>query len=949
MDRIQSTAPYRRKRQSNPNSYNSKKSKHRKSQLRSSNSRSNSRDDADHSDEFNENSRKDDIRDSFTTTATTHSTATTTSEEEEVEKFYDIGGSNVRFITKDPLEPYLKKRYSNDRAPSCIVGAMEKPIESADPATDYYIRVNAPPPSGSAGHDDSATNPPPVESPIPTNGSANHEIESPTLIAKRIPFGVPRIKRQKSQTMLEMEAILQDVPEEVADSDREDSEESASIAPEIKSSRSVRFLDILNDNDDVPRKGSFVVGDSLRKKRQEEAASLVSMITGNPRASRMFPRNNSTESIPSICPHSGKKTVVPQKCGENAQILEQFFNLLELRTDKEIDITEFETSACGLLRENFSDMGPEINMKGRSRKLFEQMVPRKKRTINASDVEVYLNARIENKLQVLRMMSALRSTKHMNQKEEERLAQKVFQLLDMNQEGHIQSIAFTELLEENGLNENDYRLREFFYRLKNIHGHRNAKLSFEDFLKLIRGLPHTYSLVDMLFSKKLIVPDFPEFESEIEKIFKEHNRNDGNPFAVAICSVDGQELSFGDAQKSSAIQGIAKPLCYLMACAEHGFDRVHHHLGREPTGKEGHAAFLKPVPTPNDPKRHIPHNPFVEAGAIVACSLILADTNSSNRFSHVLATMSRICYSSNTAFCNETYLKMRASANREMCLAHMLQEYHSFPDGIDLDKTLELYFQTRALKASATDLARFAATLANSGKNPKSDDQIFDRGDVRNCLSLMLSSGMADASGLWGFDVGIPAKSGRSGFLMCVIPNKLGMVIYCPSSVDKYGRSHRAMDFMRTIIEAYNFHCYDNLRGVICRLRKKKDPTLHIHANHCKQVTDTIYACARGDLNHLTHLNATGADIFQGDYDNRTGLHLAASEGHLSICKYFAVIARKRRAPQLINTQDRWGRTPLDDAVACNHQKIADFLIRYGAVRGPTQETFRVFNFSQHL
>ena len=109
---------------------------------------------------------------------------------------------------------------------------------------------------------------------------------------------------------------------------------------------------------------------------------------------------------------------------------------------------------------------------------------------------------------------------------------------------------------------------------------------------------------------------------------------------------------------------------------------------------------MKPVPTPDDPKRHIPHNPFVEAGAIVACSLILADTNSSNRFSHVLATMSRICYSSTTAFCNETYLKMRASANREMCLAHMLQEYHSFPDGIDLEKTLELYFQTRALKSS---------------------------------------------------------------------------------------------------------------------------------------------------------------------------------------------------------------------------------------------------------
>jgi len=557
----------------------------------------------------------------------------------------------------------------------------------------------------------------------------------------------------------------------------------------------------------------------------------------------------------------------------------------------------------------------------------------------------YLNEKIENKLQILRMMSALRTTKNMNQDEEERLAQKVFHLLDMNQEGHIQSIEFQELLEANGLNADDYRLREFFYRLKKIHGLRNAKLSFKDFLKLIRGLPHTYSLVDMLFSKKLIVPDFPEFRKEVEQIYNKMKKHDGIPFAISICTVDGQELSFGEADLGVAIQGIAKPLCYLLACEEHGFDFVHHHLGREPTGKVQDAAYLKPSPTTSNPKRRIPHNPFVETGTIVACSLILADANASDRFSHIRENMARLCSSNSVSFCNETYLKLRASANREMCLAHMLQEYSSFPPGTSMDKTLELYFQTRAVKANAKSLARAAATLANGGKNPKSDDQIFYREDVRNCLSLMLSSGMADASGLWGFDVGIPAIASRSGYLMCVIPNKMGMVIYAPP-VDKAGRSLRAMDFMKQIVQSYNFHQYDNLRGVINASRKKKDPTQHMHSLHCKQVMETIYACARGDLNHLTHLNSTGVDIFQGDYDNRNGLHLAASEGHLSICKYFAVIARKRRAPHLLNQQDRWGRTALDDALACSHQDIINFLIRYGATRGPKTETFRVLGFN---
>ena len=35
---------------------------------------------------------------------------------------------------------------------------------------------------------------------------------------------------------------------------------------------------------------------------------------------------------------------------------------------------------------------------------------------------------------------------------------------------------------------------------------------------------------------------------------------------------------------------------------------------------------------------------------------------------------------------------------------------------------------------------------------------------LRNCLSLMLSSGMKERSGAWGFDIGMPAKSGVSGW-----------------------------------------------------------------------------------------------------------------------------------------------------------------------------------------
>jgi glutaminase len=51
--------------------------------------------------------------------------------------------------------------------------------------------------------------------------------------------------------------------------------------------------------------------------------------------------------------------------------------------------------------------------------------------------------------------------------------------------------------------------------------------------------------------------------------------------------------------------------------------------------------------------------------------------------------------------------------------------------------------------------------------------------------------------------------------------------------------------------------------------------------------------------------------ICKGNYDGRTALHLAASEGHLSIVQYLI----ESGCFIDIIPKDRWGNTPLDDAI----------------------------------
>eukprot|EP00184_Porphyridium_aerugineum_P007544 CAMPEP_0184698266 /NCGR_PEP_ID=MMETSP0313-20130426/4949_1 /TAXON_ID=2792 /ORGANISM="Porphyridium aerugineum, Strain SAG 1380-2" /LENGTH=1010 /DNA_ID=CAMNT_0027157183 /DNA_START=15 /DNA_END=3047 /DNA_ORIENTATION=+ len=82
---------------------------------------------------------------------------------------------------------------------------------------------------------------------------------------------------------------------------------------------------------------------------------------------------------------------------------------------------------------------------------------------------------------------------------------------------------------------------------------------------------------------------------------------------------------------------------------------------------------------------------------------------------------------------------------------------------------------------------------------------------------------------------------------------------------------------------------------------------------------------ARGLVDLVRERLVAGISADTADYDKRTPLHLAASEGHPDVAELLLLNGAK------ISAKDRYGRTPVDDAINNGHRSVLMVLQRFGA------------------
>ena len=141
-------------------------------------------------------------------------------------------------------------------------------------------------------------------------------------------------------------------------------------------------------------------------------------------------------------------------------------------------------------------------------------------------------------------------------------------------------------------------------------------------------------MLSPVFNDTLAIKDMQSFVTEVEKIFKcvmrevhgGHNASyipilasvDPSKFAISICTVSGQQWSYGDTEDTFSIQSSVKPYMYAKGIEENGIKKMRQHIGIEPSGLAFNAVTLN--------KNNRAHN--VSKMPIAAYAQIFSNSNS---------------------------------------------------------------------------------------------------------------------------------------------------------------------------------------------------------------------------------------------------------------------------------------------------------------------------------
>ena len=271
---------------------------------------------------------------------------------------------------------------------------------------------------------------------------------------------------------------------------------------------------------------------------------------------------------------------------------------------------------------------------------------------------------------------------------------------------------------------------------------------------------------------------------------------DPHAFGIYALDAQGRSLAFGNVETRFSIQSISKVINLAVSLKYRGFRDTFSHVMMEPSG-DAFNSILK-----LDTRSNLPFNPMINAGAIQTVSLLANEFG----FEDLMQFARELCMDPDIVLDEAVYHSERDTGDRNRAIAYLLKSKGVLQ--ADPDRTIDLYFRMCSLSVTAKSLAGLGILLANGGVNPFTKKHWLAPDYVRTIMSIMFTCGLYDFSGEFGVKVGIPAKSGVGGGLVCAVKGPYGIGFYGPA-LDTYGNSVAAVKAMEHISHRLKLHVFE--------------------------------------------------------------------------------------------------------------------------------------------
>lgn len=271
---------------------------------------------------------------------------------------------------------------------------------------------------------------------------------------------------------------------------------------------------------------------------------------------------------------------------------------------------------------------------------------------------------------------------------------------------------------------------------------------------------------------------------EVAKYIPELSKVEPAKFGVHLTTIQNEEFGIGDNLEHFSIQSIAKVFSLTLAYQLMG-EIIWKRLGVEPSG----TSFNSLVQLETD--HGIPRNPFINAGAIVICDILISQLK--NPKAEFLTFIRDI--SDNPALDYSPHIaeSEKSVGYRNIALCNFIKSFGNIKN--QPEAVIDFYFSLCSIEMSCKELSHAFLFLANGGVKVADQKEIITPSQAKRINAIMQTCGLYDESGEFTFKVGLPGKSGVGGGIIAIHPNRYTIATWSPR-LNKKGNSHRGVRFL---------------------------------------------------------------------------------------------------------------------------------------------------------